>query len=218
MSLSLKLLSKIDIVTKHTVNGWMREMEQELNIMVVPSILTAVVILFSRKDEIFDLGNQLSSNRKCVTCDNYSIGQRIYGFTRIPSKFNCKYQWDLKLKFNSDCDSIFIGIEPNNEMDHYYSTISYYYQIKYNSFRGRGIDIGHDKKEWKSIHISNKDNDMISLWLDLKTAKMGLALSGTRMKRADIKNIIKGEDGEYRFFVAICQINNSVEIVDFACN
>ena len=122
------------------------------------------------------------------------------------------------MKINARCDSIFIGIEPTNEMNHYYHTTSYYYQIKYTPFAGNVIGIGHDKEEWKSIYITNKDNDVFSLWLDLKSAKMGLTSSGNRVNCADIKDIIKGENVEYRFFVAICQINNSVEIVDFACN
>ena len=57
MSSLLKKLSKIDDRTKLTVYGWIRQQEKSLRLRNIPSMITAICILYARDDEIFEIIN-----------------------------------------------------------------------------------------------------------------------------------------------------------------
>ena len=72
----LNQLTKIDDRTKHAVYGWIREKQQSLNLNNIPNMITAICILFFRKDERFEVVDderlQFSSNLKRVTRLKYA--------------------------------------------------------------------------------------------------------------------------------------------------
>ena len=51
--MALKQLSKIDKRTKYSVYGWIREEEKALKLSKIPSMISAMFILYFREDEIF---------------------------------------------------------------------------------------------------------------------------------------------------------------------
>ena len=72
MSSSFKKLSKIDKRTKYSVYGWIREMEQALDLSQVPMMISSICILYFHKDPIFDsnligTSTKLSADKKCIT-------------------------------------------------------------------------------------------------------------------------------------------------------
>ena len=81
MATQLKLLSRIDKVTKYAVYGWIREKEKQLKLGTVPSAIATICVLYYREDEIFDILNEeikASENKKVIKkiseirgiCDN----------------------------------------------------------------------------------------------------------------------------------------------------
>ena len=66
----LKQLSKIDIRTKHTVHGWIRKAEQELQIGYIPNMIRSICIIYIRDDDIFEVTSdkiKLSKHNKMIT-------------------------------------------------------------------------------------------------------------------------------------------------------
>ena len=65
-----KQLSKIDSRTKYSVYGWIKSQEKQLKLRDIPSMISALCILYFRDDEIFDIISkkeiQLSHNHKVI--------------------------------------------------------------------------------------------------------------------------------------------------------
>ena len=117
MSSWLKQLSKVDNRTKHSVYGWIREAESELNIGYVPHMIRSICVLYFRDDEIFGSVSEkdsLCSNQKTMTKSDSWEECRGYGFIEIPSMDNVICRWDLKIHKSGLEEEIFFGIASKN--------------------------------------------------------------------------------------------------------
>ena len=107
--MSFKSLKNIDKNTKYSVYGWIREKENELQLVNVPSLIISICILYFREldqFEIVDNGFELSDNNRKLRnvshdTDNhrfFSIPLRNnYGITKISSMSKVICKWDLKI-------------------------------------------------------------------------------------------------------------------------
>ena len=103
MSSMFKKLSKVDKKQKYCVYGWIREMEQALDINHVPLMISSICILYFHEEEMFDgVGDHvtLSKDKKCIT-NNATKQTKNYGIIEISSNEECIYQWDLKLNLKA---------------------------------------------------------------------------------------------------------------------
>ena len=104
MSSLLKQLSQIDLRTKCSVYGWIREAEKELTVEHIPLMLASICVVYVGKidDEIFGIvgeGVNLGKNNKKITKSEARQGIRVYnyGIIEIPSNSNVSCEWILKM-------------------------------------------------------------------------------------------------------------------------
>ena len=113
--MSLKKLKSIDKRTKYSVYGWIREKGKKLKIKAVPSIISAICILYFREEEIFNIisdnGIELSENKRMITKigDDAKINNNNYGIIKVNSGSGLICRWDLKAIKISDYTMIGIA-------------------------------------------------------------------------------------------------------------
>ena len=214
---SLKQLSKIDTRTKYAVYGWVRASERNLQLENVPNMITAICILFFRRDEIFkDIDEeykesiQLSANKKCVTRLKDAIGGtlNIFGKNEILStNIHGKYQWDVKVNQFSKVTAydMLIGIQTVNPSTN--GCIMYYYfsdgQL-YTSVVGAST---------KNAGHSYGSGDKISIYLDLDERKIAFSLNGVEQHVCN--ELEQGKEIKWRLCVTFWKKGESVQIENF---
>ena len=159
---------RIDKRTKYAVHGWIRNEEKVLKLNNMPLVITTILILYFRDDEIFDTisdkGIQLSENKKIITrITHHHMTNTNYGATEIPSGNGAICKWDLRvIKDSSKCIDIGIVsqsiLTPNKSVTKYNSDCYY-------SWRSGGYQESHD-----TFTLNNRLNhgidDKISIILD----------------------------------------------------
>ena len=227
MPFDFQSLSKIDKRTKYSVNGWIRKLEQSLQLNHI-SIISDIIILFFRDDEIFDNETGIASNNCIISKDGKTVTRtdkthddnwdnNSYGEIEIPSTEPLIYKWDLKTCKAVDDDSdafrsgILIGvssdISPDNDFE---GRKGYHYCYLHAGSKYDG------QNNWNSYGCSYGSNDIVSMEMNLKRAEMrfyvnnqdqGVAYTNIKNDDADVK---------YRLLVSLYSSGDSVEIVNFS--
>ena len=227
-------LSKIDQISKETVQGWVRMHQKKMNQIQIPSMILSLITLYINPDEIFDpkCTNKikLSHNNKCILQQEEkrirhpgispreeSIYETGYGVNLIT--LNCKwiYQWDVQINKHYNWDDglafipIFIALESDNVRKKYFHSLVCKAQFKYSSEGAILTD-----KEWKKYGQIYKEKDLISIILDLNKMTISFRLNGKDQGIAysNIKDELYG-DTKLRLAVTINIATTSVEIVNF---
>lgn len=219
MASNWKLLSKIDKRTKYSVYGWIREIERELKLQHIPMMISGITILYFRGDEIFQTVGKdeiLSKNDKCVKKiqgdtgfgkDNYN-----YGLIKIASEHDITYKWDLKINAMKEMGAVIFGFIDTKDID----AIDKCTPLKFVVAGNQLSKADNPEYCWKTINsMKLRENDILSLWLDLKNDKIEISINDEDHYIA-FKNFKKDENIEYRFFVTLQEIHDSVEIVGFS--
>ena len=104
---SFKLLKQIDKVTKYSVYGWIRRKQKILNLQSIPSMISAICILYFRDDERFAVINEakmtLSRDGKLITNKYHSsplygdYSNSNYGAIEVDSMSDMIYEWRLRI-------------------------------------------------------------------------------------------------------------------------
>ena len=225
--MSLKLLNKIDMRTKYSVYGWIRNKRQLLKLQTIPSMIQAICILYYKDDEVFDIINdkiiKLSENKKIITRfymnpkeTNHVDNNTSYGMLEIPSNSEAICKWDLKILMANTSDHIFIGVTHKHNKNKNICMPGD--EIKDNPYYVYG-NSSWCKGFKRKLLIVNKgpfwqNGDKVSIVLDLKHAEMKLEINGIVCGNI-FKNIVKSATVTYRLFVAIRDVGAGVEIVDF---
>lgn len=215
--MSLKILSKIHNKTKLSVYGWIRKEEKTLKIPNIPSLVSAICILYYREDEIFNIISdkciKLSGNKKTITKTDYdlSLANNNYGIVKIRSKGNNTiYTWKLKMHFVVKCYYNAVGIaskiSPNQQMEHINDAV--HYMVHGDAKRSS------DDQCSKNYGKTWKNGDELSMTLDMGQSEMRLSINGEDQGIA-FTNIKKSKDIEYRLFISLYSIKDCVEILEF---
>ena len=213
MSSCFKKLNKIDDKTKLAVYGWFRQQEKSLKLRNIPSMITAICILYTHNDEVFEIINKnikVSGNKKVISG---SLGcgwnNHNYGAIIIPSSSQNVYQWNLRINKFLGNVVLSLGISstitPNTG---YQFHIDGYYQIH---------DGGHKytaKGPWTTYCNKLKVNDKVTIHLDLTKSEIRFSINDNDQGIA-YQNILKGEDIKYRLTVCIGEVGAEIEILDF---
>ena len=223
---TLKLLSKIDERTKDAVRGWFREHEKMLKLRNVPMMISAICILYFRKDEIFDSFNdkylELSKNKKCVSRNNYhNTNQRrvffadCYGINEIQSTNKGKYEWNLRM-YGDEYFRIYVGISS------YRATAINLYEMNDGygyAFTAFGFKISKEGKN--KLKRSDRQafrfqgGDKISLCLNLYTRQLNIKINDDVYRQSVFDDIKQGKDIKYKLIVSLAHDNQKVQIEDF---
>lgn len=233
--MSFKELKKIDKRTKYSVYGWLRRQEKSLKSSSIPSMISAICILFYRDDEIFEIisnkGIKISENKKSIEAyNNYKYNN--YGMMEIESQRKLIYKWDLKIcsgsaniiiglssRQYSNTDSYHDGCDNWDGIDYLFRTFSgstgglSLFSVKQNRVITYGGGFVH--LFWCEYNDPfGHDGDLISLHLDLKEGEIGLIINGKDQGIA-FTDIIRSEDIKYRLVVSLSK-DSSVEILNFS--
>ena len=201
----VKQLSKIDDRTKNTVNGWIRECEQSLQLRNIPRIISAICILYFRMDEIFALFSdkemRLSENKKCITKINNSYWQYCcYGVNEILSTNQGVYEWYLKI--NKPSGSASVGISAKDSFN--------------NNFVNDRADYGEEQtycyEDWKYGNPF-QSGDEISIYLDLDNNQLKFSINN--LDQGIAFNVKQSSDIKYRLMVSLNRAGDSIQIQDF---
>ena len=227
MAFDFKLLNKIDKKTKHTVSGWIRELETSMQINHV-SIVSDIIILYFRDDEIFDIeflstDIHISKDKKQAIkmnrFDNYNWYNNTYGALKISSIDPMIYKWDLKIirtdhnKDTSEYQSgLLIGISsslsPHNRFE---DSQGYNYCYLHNG------KIYEPPSYWNQYAAQTwKSNDIVTMELDLMRANLRFWINNQDQGIAysNIKN--DDENIKYRLFISLFSPKDGFQIVDFS--
>ena len=223
MSTLFKKLSKISNKDKDTVNGYIKEIENVLNLQHIPTMISSMIILFFHDDEVFDIvgkniklsddeksiikgrvpGLALSSSSSYSACNNYGI---IEISSSSSSKNSLIYKWDLKIhKVGKKSCSVGVSsvITPNLTA----GIAGYNYFYYSNGYLVDRDQLNRDIPKYK-------DGDKISIILNLRDATV-LFLANDIDQGIAYKNIKKGDGFVYRLTVSMPCPDNHIEIINF---
>ena len=223
---SLKQLSKIDKRTKYAVYGWVRAAERTLPLQNVPNMITAICILFFRKDEMFkDVDQrdkesiQLSANKKCVTRlkDAEHSTPHIYGINEILStNVHGRYQWDVKVNHFSNLNyhEMEIGIE-NVDTSAEGFTAYHYISSGRMSIHKDEMQMYErtDSAAGHAVGHSYGSGDKISIYLDVDKRKLAFNLNG--VEQHVFNELEQGEEMKWALSAIFWNKGDSVEIENF---
>ena len=222
MTSFLKKLSEIDDRIKYGVYGWIREMEQALQLSHIPLMISSICILYYHDEAIFKIiGNniKLSKDKKCITKLNWDEwDNNNYLQFDIPSDTPFDYIYELELKIKEICGSsgIQIGITNTIKQNIHYSYSKSMKDINYVYWsNGLGWNSSDEYKSWRRYQ-SIKQDDKVKMTLNLNTAEMIFCINDRRYNQIVYKNIKKAPDIIYKMYVSLYYKNNSVEILNFS--
>ena len=213
MSLS-KILSNTDQNTQYSVYGWVRMQEKTLNLGHIPVMISAICIMYYRKDDIFEIaasGMKISSNGRIIT----RIGERgfsfsnVYGLNKIPTDDDNKkvYQWNLrmnKVKYGSVfgvCSKVFLGRGSFNSWEYIYK-------------RNGDIDDTELDKRIRGYGDKLEEGDILTIELDLNNSQIKYFINGND-KGVAFKDIKRGKDIKYRLHAALSSVGSEVELISY---
>ena len=205
MSSLFKKLSTIDDITKDTVNGWIRNQQQSLNLCHIPMMLCSICILYYHNDEIFDtIGKdvKVSKDKKCITkVSNGHFRNKSYGINQIllNDSFTGKYQWDIKIIYPYTILANFtIGLSSERGL-----------QFKYCD--DGNLRVGTN--EWKEYGARFHNDDIVSILLDLHKMEIRFFVNGKDQGKA---YNVTASDEKLRLSVTMYFRKSSVEIIKFS--
>ena len=222
MSSFVKQLKKVDDRTKYGVYGWVRKAEQELKLQHVPMMISSIIILYFRDDEIFHvIGDdlQLSGNKKIITKkqNDFDWNNNAFGITIIPSTNKIKCEWELNINHCGDrYQGIIAGISshhesPNKDFEKTKDGIEYAVNCHSRGHKFSYFDRDHD---WIDGGFVDETINKLSIELDLINKQVAFSMNNNNESIAKMSVKIK-ENLSYRLMVSIQGINDSAEIVDF---
>ena len=187
----------------------------------MPSMITAICILYARDDEIFgivsDNGIELTENKKIITkIDKKSWNNSNYGINEISSMDDWFYKWNFRVNSVTNPRQLMFGIS-SKQAPNCYTGLMYNECIGcvYCKFRSKEKNCSSiNYLAWIKYCDEIKEGDIISLCLDLKRATIKLIINGKDYVIA-FQNIQRSMDINYRFFVTLYHMNDCVEILNF---
>ena len=218
MSSFFKTLNKIDERTKHSVYGWMREAERELNLCNIPMLVKSICILYFRDDEMFEVigdGTMTDKTNKRITKINQHDWENAsYGYVKIPSMNQCIYQWDMKINYVSNNYDLTIGISSKSRSNEDIATErdgSHTY-----AYIGDGEKVSSSfvSTNWTKYGTKLKDNDKLTMHLNLKNGQLTYFINDLNQGIA-FNNISQGKDITYRLAITLYGTGASVQILNF---
>ena len=163
----LKKLSKIPIRTKHTVNGWIREAELELTLSNIPSMITAICILYYAENDKFitDINAthetdrvdpeyakwvvetdpvEFSLDRRRVTKLTSNGLRKLFGENSVRTDQDRTYRWTLLMNNPS-----YVMISTTDDDDRYVIKTRYYKYCRSGKFdTDCNLPTENDKNKW----------------------------------------------------------------------
>ena len=221
MTSSLKLLSSIDKETKHSVNGWIREMERKLQLRNIPQMINAICVLYLRKDEWFhkklkSKSVKLALQDRCIIKTKNGWDNNSYGGIQLQSVDDNDtkhiYRWDFKIK---ECDAaygIIIGISSTRVVTKDFADQNSAYHYVYWS---DGLVYDNSNDAFREIDTQFGRNDKVSMCLDLQNESLYFMVNDRKIKDAAYKDVMIDKKIKYRMFVSLHTKGDSVEIVNF---
>lgn len=243
MTTLFQRLSKIDEVSKQTIQGWLRLRKKSLSLkQIIPSLISSLIILYYHPDEIFiakcSNNIKLSANKKSIlqVMDKSSRDEQFrafyvtcYGINEISlqQQYNYKYQWDIRInkccqkfgqyKYDMRNFPIFIGIISSDICDANKCVFGHAkdgIQFVYGSDGEIFIDCGISKGS--TYGESFGESDVISVYLDLQNMRINFALNG-KDQGVVHRNInhLGNTSTKLRLSVTINSAKTSAEIINF---
>ena len=219
MSPLFRKLIKIDDRSRYGVYGWIRKAEMDIKIGNIPLIIQSICLLYFYEEEMFDVINkhvQSSDNKKCITKMKINgWTNNNYGIIQIPSNTDNKYEWNLKVK-HLKYTGMRLGISDSIRSNTYLyndsdQTNTYYMIWAMGATIHQNIN-GFSEWSWNVTEI--KQNDELSLVLDLKNAEIILSINNSKGKVL-FKNVAKSDSIRYRLTVSLHYVGDSLKILDF---
>ena len=213
MSLS-KILSNTDQNTQYAVYGWIRIHEKALNVGHIPVMISAICIMYYRKDDIFEIaasGIKILSNGRIIT----RIGKEGFGFSNVYGLHKIQtdddnqkvYQWSLRMNKVKDdsvfglCSKVFLGSASFRSWEYIYN-------------QNGDVDDRVNGEYTRKYGDKLKEGDILTIELDLNHSQIKYFVNGND-KGIAFKNIKRGKDIKYRLQIALCSVGSEVEIISY---
>lgn len=220
------ILKNVNKQTKYITFGWIRNQQKLLKLPNIPSLVSAICILYVREDEIFykisDNGIKRDENAKKVIKEKFDdcLYNNNYGYIQIASDSDYIIQWDLKVITKSIRCGITIGItnfeDVNNAIEECNDMACYMFSENlcitangWNYYGSYGNSGGFGENGNYFC-----DGDLVSLNLNLRKGQIKLFVNGQDEGIA-FRNISRSDKIKYRLFVTLKNIGDSVKIINF---
>ena len=172
---------KIDERTELLIFGYMRLMESELELSIIPPLVIHLCILFYRIQECFDRAPDTfeisDNNLRVKNVSNSGWKHTVYCQYPIPSMSNLIYEWTFKFQIHGQertYTSNGFGLASNDncvDMD-FCQNVSPYIP-NYGMYDGTGGDAQKNRLRIGSAGLIFADGDVIKIILNLKKQTLG---------------------------------------------
>ena len=221
----LSKIKQINTLTKHIVNGWIRNVHKIHKLQSIPNIIISICILYYHNEETWKISDkngkcyEISPDKKYIKLFQHE-NHSIYGINKIfLNKCNKnKYKWDIKICqvtyleddhwINKD-GIISVGLTSNKNDEFMYESDGTKIDIDGSSYDIDGVS------EVIPYGDSFFENDTISVHLNFETKQIGFALN--KIDQGIAYNI-EDFDIEYlQLFIKTFALETGIKIVDFSC-
>ena len=181
MPLSLKRMKRINTKTKFAVFGFLRESEQKLSLLIIPTMIYYLCLAYYYQGEYFERctnGMEISTDKLTVTHEYNRAFGRIYDVRTICHQWvdSIKEQvvkW--KLKINQKGKLMLIQIRSNDNVEQRFPVPSYGFYNFCNT-------ITYDRSSKKlNFGIEFDTGDIVTVALNTKERTIGVIKNGDKI-------------------------------------
>eukprot|EP01084_Bolivina_argentea_P016274 30484_1 len=208
--------SSFDRITMLLVCGWIRKLEQLLKLGNIPSSISSVCALYHGENEMFlnIYGkNEMVITKKCTCVAKIKGHTKLYGMIEIESNKACICQWNLKIN-KTISGWIRIGISSNPTSNTFIEDTNGFHYL-YSGFGRKYISTGDNVAGWTLYGKQIRDNDKVTILLDLFKATISFSLNDIDQGIA-CNSIKQDSNVKYRLMVSMYGVNDSANILHFS--
>ena len=214
--MSLKELSKVNKRTRFKVYGWIREAERELSLNYIPTMISNIIILYTRDYDHFHVISdqcQASNNSKCLTKMTKVLPSCSYGYIVISSQSDTVCEWKIKICKLRGRIQIGITSSSSENKSIFRQKDGHHYAISKDSYQYN--EITNCLHSNPSIPRLN-EGDLVSICLNLKERNGQFSITVNDGNECIVySNVKRGQDISYRLVVMLYKMHDSVEIKNF---
>ena len=214
MSLSqyVHIFQKASKEDKLSCYGYLRNLQKQIYLPVVPLIIKTWIVLFYQQNEKFDPKNKAQglaiSDQATITKITGPPETHAYGMNRINPSLRPIHEWTIRIvkNMNPMKDDICIGITTDDKPPTTYAFMDNV-AMKYDN------DDNDDKGDYKEMANGDAFNTGSEVRLIFDSQKGSLLLAKDPYYHGGFTNVRPNQT--YKLFVTLCSKNNSVTITNY---